>query len=553
MRQRRVTRTVLAAGAAVLALLLLWTLAGGDGFGGGSGGGAGTGGDGGGGQGQEDRRPGAAGTGTGTGTAAPVDRPVPPPSYAPAPRWEISDLSPEYAVARTTGRIAHLARIPGGDGDRFRVRTHDTATGRPSWSGPALRPAGVPEGGADDAAAVPFPRLLPVTRDGREYFVVWSFGRTTPADGTDDRMGDAPAAGADGADGADRADGADGADGTDGVGLAAGTSVVLELYDAADGSRRRVELPWPGAPTVSGDGPGVLIADGGTRNAVVDPATGEVSEVRGKALGHPRGCAGCRRLTEVRGLTERGLLVGGESGFWVRGGWYSATVAPPGTAPSSGVPVSVLPGHLLAKWRPARGRQDARTHEIWAVHDTRSGRVLATARCHRPEIDPGDRPRAVLSPRSGYLVSGQLAFDLGRKKGYCFDQADGAPPLVLTSVTDDGTAYGALNARDAADALAGGGTPVELAVAQGSGPRPLPPHIRLPAAEVSGLALLTWTDARDHTHLTAHPRTGAPPGNRTTDRTGGRTGGLTGGLTGGRATDRLGVSSNTGDTGDAGG
>ncbi|WP_231631194.1 hypothetical protein, partial [Streptomyces clavuligerus] len=422
MTLRRVLRMVLVAGVVVLALVLLLSLGGKGNSGGG-----------------ESRDP--ARTHGDRREAGPLARPTPPPGYAAAHRWETGAVSLEYALAPSTGRIAHLERVPGGDGDRFRVRARDLATGRTSWTGAVLRPvgaAGDPGATADsDAAdgtageaAVPYPRLLPVAKEGREYFAVWSFGRTNP-------FGDADRAGP------------------------GGTGVVLELYAAADGRHRQVELPWPDAPAVSGDGPGVLVTDGGTRSAVVDPASGEVSEIRGKALGYPRGCAGCRRLTEVRGLTARGLLVGGESGFWVRGGWYSARVAPPGAAPSSGVAAAVAPGHLLAKWRPAPGRPDARTHEIWAVHDTRTGRVLASTRCHRPEIEPGEHPRAALAPGGGHLVAGHLAFDLRRKKGYCFDQSDGAPPLVLTTVTDTGTAYGAVNARGPVDALAGGGVQLQ--------------------------------------------------------------------------------------------
>ncbi|MEU5401744.1 hypothetical protein ABZ348_20880 [Streptomyces sp. NPDC005963] len=453
--RRRIVRTALAAGAGGVALLLVLTMCGGD---------------------------------DGSSAADASDRPSPRPSpasaprltvpaaYAPAQRWEVPDASPEQAYARASGHLAHLERVPQ---RRFRVRTLDVSTGRPGWSGQPWQPPTAIDSSASDArgatdtpgqaGAGRFPRLLSVARDGREFFVVWSFGRTS------------------------------------GDHLTSDTFVVLDIYDAATGARRRVELPWSGAPTVSGNGPGILVTDGRTRNAVVDPLTGETARVPENALAHPKGCTGCRRLTEVRGVTDQGLLLSGESGFWVRGGWYSKNVAPSGADPLSGTPTSVAPGLLLAKWKPAKKRKDARTHEIWAVHDTVTGKPLAQTRCHKPAIEPGEFPRAVVSPKGGYLVSGHLAFDLERRKAHCFEESDGSRQLLLATVGDTGTAYGATHARSAADVLAGGGIPVQLEVTRPV-PQPLAPQVRLPLADVAGVGVFSWTDAKDRLHLVGHPR-----------------------------------------------
>lgn len=449
MRQR-VMRMAVAAGACTVALLLVLTMCSGD-----------------------DR--------SATRNSAPTTAPPSPPpltqltvpaGYAPQPHWEISDASPEQAIARGSGRLAYLERLSGG---RFRMRTLDMATGRPGWTGrPWQPPTGIDRSASDGSAGTEtsrrFPRLLTVTQDNREFFVAWSFGRTN-----EDRPTEAE------------------------------TFLVLDIYSAREGQRRRVELPWTGAPTVSGTGPGILVTDGRTRNAVVDPLSGEVVKLAENALAHPKGCVGCRRLTEIRGVTAKGLLLSGESGFWVRGGWYSGKVAPSGSNPASGTPTSVAPGLLLSRWQPAKKRKDARTHEVWAVHDIASGKLLVQTRCHKPAIAPGEYPQAVVSSRGGYLVAGQLAFDLTRRKGYCFEQPDGSQRLLLTSVTDSGTAYGATGVRSAAEALAGGGTPVQLELTRPV-PQPLAPQTRLPQAEVAGVGIFSWTDARDRLHLLGHVR-----------------------------------------------
>lgn len=428
----------LAAGVIVLALLLLLTMCGG---GEGSGGGAG----------DKPRTPVRH-------SAEPLTRLTVPAAYDTRQGWEITDVSPEYAIAYDSGRIAYLQRV--GD-SRFRLRTLDAASGKPGWTGLPWRPS---------SSSATFPRLLAVTKDGREYFVTWSFGTMgedalTPAD----------------------------------------SFVALDVYAVADGARQRVEVPWPAPPSVSGTGPGILISDGRTRSAVVDPASGKVSEIPENALGHPKGCTGCRRLTEVRGVTAKGLLVSGDPGFWVKGGWTSSKVAPARTDPASGVPTSVAPGYVLAKWRMKKGRKDTGTHDVWAVHDMASGKALAQVECHKPAIEPGEYPQATLSPEGGYLVAGNLAFDLEQRKAYCFEQSDGSKPLTLTTVTDSGTAYGATSARSPAEALAGGGDPIEMDLTVAL-PRALSPSVRLPVAETVGVGVFGWTDPKDRLHLIGYPR-----------------------------------------------
>ncbi|MEU1434881.1 hypothetical protein ABZ438_12370 [Streptomyces sp. NPDC005786] len=391
-------------------------------------------------------------------STAPATQLTVPTAYTTRRGWELVDTSPDYALSRTTGRLAHLVRT--GEGE-YRLRTIDTETGRAGWSGDPWRPP----------AAAHFPRLLTVTADGQEYFVTWSYGKVGE---------NAPAP-------ADRI-------------------VSLDVYAVEDGGRQRVEVPWPSAPTVTATGPGIVIGDGGATSVVVDPATGRIARVSAKELKYPAGCASCEQLTEVRGLTSKGLLVSGAREFWVQGGWFSRDVAPGGADRQSGVPTSVAPGLVLAKWQLAKGAKLAATHELWTVHDTETGRALASVRCHKPAIAPGQYPQAVVSPSGGYLVAGNLAFDLEAGKGFCFEDAEGSRTLVLASVTDGGTAYGATNVRNAADALAGGGFPLETDLSTGT-TEMLSPNARMPGAvSAEGIGLFRWTDEKDRLHLIGYPR-----------------------------------------------
>ncbi|MEU1469797.1 hypothetical protein ABZ434_16395 [Streptomyces sp. NPDC005761] len=391
-------------------------------------------------------------------SAGPATQLTVPAAYTTRRGWELADTSPDYALSRTTGRLAYLVRTAEGE---YRLRTIDSETGRAGWSGDAWRPP----------AAAHFPKLLTVSVDDQEYFVTWSYGKVGQ---------EAPAP-------ADRI-------------------VSLDVYTVEDGGRQRVDVPWATAPTVTATGPGIVIGNGGATSVVVDPATGRTTKVPAKALKYPKGCASCKQLTEVRGLTSKGLLVSGAREFWVQGGWFSRNVAPKGADRRSGIPASVAPGVVLAKWQLAKGAKLAATHDLWTVHDTETGKALVSVRCHKPAIAPGQYPQAVVSPSGGYLAAGNLAFDLEAGKGYCFEDTEGSRTLALASVTDDGTAYGATNVRNAADALAGDGFPVRADLSTGS-TELLSPNARMPGAEgAEGVGLFRWTDDRDRLHLIGYPR-----------------------------------------------
>ncbi|WNF26746.1 hypothetical protein RI138_07760 [Streptomyces sp. C11-1] len=439
--RRKIVRLALVGGVVFLALLLLLATCGGSpGDGKGKAGDAATG----------TARPAAA-------SAGPVTRLTVPPQYTTDRGWEIIGSSPEIAVSHATGLVAYLERSAG---NRYRLRTVDTATGRPGWRGQPWR----------QPDPLHYPRIATVTRGDRQFFVTWSYGK----------VGDGMSP--------------------------SSTFLSLDLYDVTNGSWQRVEVPWQGAPDVSASGPDIVISDGKANSVLVDPVTGTVSELSADELKYPKGCPACKQLTEVHGQTIGGLLVGGAREFWVHGGWFSRNVAPKGTDRTSGVPTSVTSDLVLAKWALARKAKRAATHELWAVHDAVTGEAVASVECHRPAIKPGRYPQAVLSPSGDYLIAGNLAFDLAAQRGRCFEDEGGVGHLTLATVTDDGIAYGAENARDASEALAGGGLPVSMDFATWTTDR-LARNARLPGIETTGVGVFRWTDRQERTHLIGYPRT----------------------------------------------
>ncbi|MFF1925391.1 hypothetical protein ACFVW8_33075 [Streptomyces sp. NPDC058221] len=433
--RERVVRLTLVTGVIVLALLFLLATCGGGG-------------------GKDDgkaKKP--VSKSTGPATQLPV-----PPAYTTQRGWELIGTSPDYAVSRTTGRLAFLVRA---GADQYQLRTIDSKTGRADWNGEKWRPPSVEH----------FPKVLSVATEDHEYFVTWSYGKIGENALT-------PAA----------------------------TIVSLDVYDVEDGARQRVEVPWNTVPSVTATGPGIVISDGKANSVVVDPKTGRISKAPAKSLKYPKDCPTCKQLTEVRGLTSKGLLVSGAREFWVQGGWFSRNIAPKGADSRSGVPTSVAPGVVLAKWKLATGSKNASTEDLWTVHSSETGKALVSVRCHKPAIEPGQYPQAVMSPSGSYLVAGNLAFDLSARKGYCFEDNAGAKALTLASVTDDGTAYGATSVRNAADVLAGGGFPVRAEVVSGT-TESLPANVRVPGGEgEEGVGLFRWTDERDRLHLIGYPR-----------------------------------------------
>lgn len=170
-KRQKIVRLSLIAGVLILAMLLILASCGGT---------------------KDDAKPGKPVAATGPKTQLNV-----PAGYNTRHGWEITDVSPQYAVASATGLVAYLARI---DESRYQLRTRNAETGKAGWSGEAWRPL---------APVDRYPRLLSVTKGDKQYFVTWSYGR----------LGEYALASAD-------------------------SLVSLDVYDAATGEQRRVEVPW---------------------------------------------------------------------------------------------------------------------------------------------------------------------------------------------------------------------------------------------------------------------------------------------------------------------
>ncbi|MFF2650095.1 hypothetical protein [Streptomyces sp. NPDC058045] len=399
---------------------------------------------------------------------SPVSRFAAPAGYDNGRGWDLSPVGDQYTLAREAGVLAFLT--PADDG-RFTVHAAALDDGRARWTSPPFTPLT-----GDDSA----PRLFTVTTGARQFFVTWTYGTVQKGSSVND---------------------------TERV-------VSLDVYEALHGTRRHLDVPWPQAPDVTGSGPGILIGRGSADTAVVDPTDGSVTRTSAKELKYPGGCADCRKQTEVRGLANKGLLVRGDHGFWLRGGWYSRGHAPKGTRAESGVPTSVTGDRVLAKWarQPAskqwreKSGGAAEPMETWAVHDAATGKVLATTDCRKPAIEPGQYPELVTSPSGRYLVSGYVAFDLKTHRGHCFDGGSGQP-LTLVSVADDGTAYAATGVRDPDDALGGRGRPVQVSL-ENAEATPLAPATHVPFADIRGQGLFDYSDNKDVRHLVAYPVAG---------------------------------------------
>ncbi|MGW3202958.1 hypothetical protein [Streptomyces sp. NPDC001135] len=198
-------------------------------------------------------------------------------------------------------------------------------------------------------------------------------------------------------------------------------------------------------------------------------------------------------------MTNGRLDQGGSSsgGFGADGGWYSATVTPPGVD-------SVLKGESAGTgaWETPNGRIDSATGDyliagwyttsdkpISAVHDLATGRLRATAPCETigtpydlraPKWpDPYDTPPG-LSPNRDYLVEDGGVFDLKTGKGHCVGEGKDAKKVTLVSVGDDGTAYG-LTEQEGTD----GNMPVSVSAETGVA-KPLPVATTTPDAVAKG-------------------------------------------------------------------
>lgn len=334
------------------------------------------------------------------------------------------------------------------------VRAADT--GRVKWSS---APWDIPT--PSDAGSSQTPGVTVVDQEGREYIVAYAQGV---------RGKDA---------------------------LHDGSAVVSLAVYAADAQgtsvkpRRQIDLPVEGEPAVrvSAYGGRVLVGLGNMVDSGLYPARSfAVNVVTGQstAYDHPddllspcgqADCAGGR----VIAATPEGPLIGVDNGgFGLVGHWFSDSVRPSGTeragdlAPFNGLAYGVIDGHVLAGWQTRNKEDGTAANPVWSVHDLATGRLQASMTCGydlNNNINAGNYGShreygVVASPDGRYLAAGPVVFDLQRKKGICLAKSGDRKALMIVSIRDDGTAYGAVQQ----DSTAEGTEPAAVQVDLNEGP-----------------------------------------------------------------------------------
>ncbi|MGW2748068.1 hypothetical protein [Streptomyces sp. NPDC001450] len=347
-------------------------------------------------------------------------------------------------VAPRAGEVALMHVASNG----YTIQARAADTGRVRWTSAPWNPPTPLEGAAGDPAegeAAEIPDVMAVEQDGREYIIAYAHGL---------RGKDA---------------------------LHKGTAVVsLAVYSAdATGASvkplRQIDLPVKGEPAVrvSPYGGRVLVGLGNmvdsglypARSFAVDVVTGQST-----AYDHPddllspcgqADCAGGR----VIAATPDGPLVGVDNGgFGLAGHWFSDSVRPSGTertgdlAPFNGLAYGVIDGHVLAGWQTPDKEDGTAADPVWSVHDLGTGRLQASMTCGydlNNNINAGNYASnreygMVASPDGRYLAAGPVVFDLQHKKGICLAPDGDRKSIAITSIRDDGTAYGAVQEDTAA-------------------------------------------------------------------------------------------------------
>ncbi|MFF3762434.1 hypothetical protein [Streptomyces sp. NPDC002185] len=248
-----------------------------------------------------------------------------------------------------------------------------------------------------------------------------------------------------------------------------GVEVVrLALYPAdASGSAvkpvREIDVPvsaGPGEIRVQASGGRLLVAWGASgafprSSAAVDVATGRTTlyEDANKLLPQCEKAAACNS-SRVMAATPDGPLVGmGGGGFGVPGKWFSDSIRPKQVSATTGILDSwngtvyaAAHGYVLAGWDTG-GRYGSDDDAVWSVHDLASGTLTAQVVCDYDVPDETSAGRdypVITSPDGRYLAAGPLAFDLKTKRGICLAGDGNRKTIVLGSLRDDGTAYGAV-------------------------------------------------------------------------------------------------------------
>ncbi|MDI2127687.1 hypothetical protein [Yinghuangia seranimata] len=346
-------------------------------------------------------------------------------------------------IAPDTGLVVVLSNPS--DNPVASIEARDAKSGAVRWSS---KPVTLPQRGT----VTTYPQVLVTHKDGKEYVVL---ART-------------------------------GVQGADGVNNG-GPVTQLAVYDAASSGGEVPPLRDITVPVFAADGYSAL-RDGGTitvladqsGGATVDAATGQTNSYDGNSapLNAPGPCNvsinNCSAHAKIVGQTPVGPLILGNDVFGSTG-WSSTSVVPNGGRAVMGpqrLQVYGTPGgDVVAAWP-----KDAADHAVWALHDGRTGQVLATVECLQGATSTVSDGK--VSDDGRYVIVGFVVFDVRAKQGRCLAATGARQAISVSAVDPDGTAYGQANG--------GAATSVTLATDQATA---LPAGAAAPDVIGAGVAL----------------------------------------------------------------
>lgn len=362
---------------------------------------------------------------------------VVPPAFAPEKGWESNEHNRVYAIAPNSGLFIDVYALsdaktegtpspspaPSASGEPAKngtvVIARNTGDGTVAWSSGALRPL--------SAMATPQVRVVSTTQ-GEVAIVV--------------RAGTVPA---------------------DGIARARNVVVVDSFSLAARGQgaqpiqhlEREIQGSTADLRVAVGDGgvlfPAVYDERGkAVREAAVwHPLTGVVTEVPAGPESR-RPCSteqeGCLVRDRPSVATASGVLTTESTQtsaprFTLMGSWSSVDIKPQDR--SSGKVLGVFRNTLLVLWAG-----DGAKSPLYAVHDLRTGKALASGEC-AADADSGDDPGkteadVAISPQGRYVAVDSVVLDVSAGTATCYRGDQNTRGVTFVSVGDNGIAYGTL-------------------------------------------------------------------------------------------------------------
>ncbi|QLH19332.1 hypothetical protein [Streptomyces sp. Rer75] len=331
-------------------------------------------------------------------------------------------------------------------GQGYVLKARDAKTGKLRWRSRPWTPP-VPEESDTETGEAEPPKLSVITSGGAEYVVAYAYGEKQKDE------------------------------------LSRKREVVEVVSYRADASGQNVaplktaDVPVLGEPDgINADGSGVVVRETDSVEAV-NVTTGRIKSYES--------CDLCDEEGDAFATVDRGLVTSTPAtGYQVLGAWEGADTVPAEYRDRYANAIAVTEDYVVGTWKDLSA-DDSR----WVVHDSRSGKALVTMQCSPPEGTGTANPKLYtpsVSANGRYLVVGTGAFDLERKKGYCFEGTDERNPIELTTVDDNGVAYGASVPTDTSEPS----PQVQVSLDTGT-PKPLPSGAIVPAADVAGHGFFT--------------------------------------------------------------